>query len=203
MQIRSRHCRGIGRKAGDRNVQYVEGSIANINIGNFKKQGGSSGSGTAGGSGSSFSGLKGAKSQVSRDEARSSLTPLQKVNYSTIAKNTELEEFSASVLNKTGKKAMARNADQVTRVVLAHNRAIQDCFKQALKKQPELKGKIVVRFSVKPDGSVDLVEIIQTTINYDPMLRCVVNRIRRWNDFGEGDPSLGTVSYRQTYVFGY
>lgn len=188
---------------GDRNVQYLEGSIANINIKNFKKQGGSTESRAEGSSESSFAGLKGTKSQVTRDEARSSLTPLEKVNYSTIAKNTELEEVSSSVLNKTGKKASARNADQVTRVVLSHNRAIQDCYKQALKKQSDLKGKIVVRFSVKPDGSVDLVEIIQTTISYDPMLRCVINRIRRWNDFGEGDPTLGTVSYRQTYVFGY
>ena len=62
---------------------------------------------------------------------------------------------------------------------------------------------MVVRFSVTPEGRVDLVEVINSTIDYEPIIDCIVSRIRRWNDFGESDISLGTVSYRQTYVFGY
>ena len=185
----------------DRNIQYLESSLAGVNVTNFKRHGGSSESAPDGTT--SFRGLKGSKSNVSTSEVTSSLTPLEKANYSTIAKNTELEEFSTSALNKTGKKAAARKAEQITRIVLAHNRSIQDCYKQALKKHPDLKGKIVVRFSVTPEGSVDLVKVIQSTIDYEPMIKCIANRIRRWNDFGESDPSLGTVSYRQTYVFGY
>jgi len=188
---------GIGSSQGD-----LEGSLANIKLTDFK----SGSSGRAGGGGENRSGtrrLKGSKSTVSRSELHSSLVPLEKADYSTIAKNTELEAVSGSALQKTGKKATARKAEQVMRVVLGHNRAIQDCYKQALKKRPDLKGKVVVRFSVAPDGSVDRVALIRTTIDYEPMIKCIVNRIRRWNDFGESDPAIGTVSYRQTYVFGY
>ena len=106
-------------------------------------------------------------------------------------------------MNRTGRKASARKAEQVTRIVLNHNRSIQDCYKQALKRKSDLKGKVVVRFSVTPAGIVEQVDVISSTIDYDPMISCIVNRIRRWNDFGESDISLGTVSYRQTYVFGY
>lgn len=186
---------------GDRNTQYLEGSLANVNMTNFKGQGSTSGSASRNVTYSG--GLKGSKSNVSTGDLVSSMKPLEKVDYSTIAKNTELEEFSASVLNKIGSKAAARKAEQVTKVILAHNRAIQDCYKQALKKHPELRGKVVVRFSVTPEGLVDLVEVINSTIDHEQMLNCIVNRIRRWNDFGESDLSLGTVSYRQTYVFGY
>lgn len=186
---------------GDRNIRYLEGSLANVKLTNFKGQGESSASGSEGTSYST--GLKGSKSNVSTAEMRSSVTTLEKANYSTVAKNTELEEFSESVLNKIGTKAAARKAEQVTKVILAHNRAIQDCYKQALKKHPDLRGKVVVRFSVTPDGRVDLVEVINSTIDDEPMLNCIVNRIRRWCDFGESDLSLGTVGYRQTYVFGY
>ncbi|UCE04877.1 MAG: AgmX/PglI C-terminal domain-containing protein [bacterium] len=185
----------------DRNHHYLESSLTNVKITNFKQQREPKELNIKA---AMFSnGLKGSTNNVSTAEVLSSFTPLERANYSTVAKNTELEEFSASSLNKTGSKASARKAEHVTRVVLAHNRAIQDCYKQALKKHPALKGKVVVRFSVTPDGGVDLVKVIKSTIDYEPMLTCIVNRIRRWNDFGESDPSLGTVSYRQTYVFGY
>ncbi len=188
---------------GDRNNQFLEGSLANVKLGDYTKQGAPAQSGSSAESATLFSGLKGAKSDVSTAELRSSVAPLEKAIYSTVVKNTELEESSASILNKTGSKASARKAEHVTRIVLNHNRSIQDCYKQALKKQPGIKGKVVVRFSVTPGGVVDHVEIIRSTINYEPMVNCIVNRIRRWNDFGESDISLGTVSYRQTYVFGY
>jgi hypothetical protein len=188
---------------GDRNIQYLESSLAHVQLTNSDNQGKSPSSATGTEGATYFDKIKGSKSNVSIAEMRSSVSPLETANYVTVAKNTELEEFSASALNKSGSKASARNADHVTRVVLAHNRAIQDCYKQALKKNPDVKGKVVIRFSVTPEGHVDLVNVIKTTVDYEPLLKCIVNRIGRWNDFGESDPSLGTVSYRQTYVFGY
>ena len=187
---------------GDGNSRYLEGTLANVKFTNLK-QGDETGGSEAERGGVSSRGLKGSKSIVSKKEVQASLSPLEKASYRTVAKNTEIEESSLSILNKTGSKAVARKAEQVTRVVLDHNRAIQDCYKQALKKQPDLKGKVVVRFSVTPEGRVDLVEVINSTIDYEPIIDCIVSRIRRWNDFGESDISLGTVSYRQTYVFGY
>ena len=189
---------------GDGNNQYLEGSLANVKLDGYVNRGGASPStGAESDNESYFSGLKGSKTSVSTEEVRSSVTPLERVNYSTIAKNTELEESSESILNRTGRKASARKAEQVTRIVLNHNRSIQDCYKQALKRKSDLKGKVVVRFAVTPAGIVEQVDVISSTIDYDPMISCIVNRIRRWNDFGESDISLGTVSYRQTYVFGY
>jgi len=188
---------------GDLSNQYLEGSLANVKLGDYRKRGGTSQSGAGTESAAFYNGLKGSQINVPSADARSSVAPIEKAIYSTIAKNTELEESSVLILNKTGKKASARKAEHVTRIVLNHNRSIQDCYKQSLKKQPDIKGKVVVRFSVTPGGAVDRVEVVNSTIDYEPMIRCIVNRIRRWKDFGESDISLGTVSYRQTYVFGY
>ncbi len=185
------------------NTQYLEGSLANVKIANFNQRGENAAGGTGEGGGIAFAGVKGSKRTVSNSEVQASLVPLEQAEFRTVAKNTELEESSVSLLTRTGKKATARKAEHITKVVLDHNRAIQDCYKQALKKLPELKGKVVVRFSVTPEGKVDLVEVITSTIEFEPMMNCIISRIRRWNDFGESDISLGTVSYRQTYVFGY
>lgn len=188
---------------GDRNNRYLEGSLANVKLDDYMNRGGAAPVDAESGSESYFNGIKGSKTSMSTEEVRSSVAPLERAAYSTIAKNTELEESSASILDRTGRKASAREAEHVTRIVLNHNRSIQDCYKQALKKEPDLKGKVVVRFTVTPGGTVEHVEVISSTIDYEPMVRCIVNRIHRWNDFGESDLSLGTVSYRQTYVFGY
>ncbi len=147
--------------------------------------------------------IKGAKVVISDQEIFGSLTPLDKASFKTVTKNTELEATQQSLLAQKANKAAARKPEHVTRVVMQHNRAIQDCYKQALRQQPDLKGKVVVRFFVSPDGKVEQVELISSTIDYEPMIQCILNRIRRWNDFGECDLSLGTVGYRQTYVFGY
>ncbi|MDZ7331311.1 MAG: AgmX/PglI C-terminal domain-containing protein [candidate division KSB1 bacterium] len=160
----------------------------------------------AAGSGASAgktSGFKGIKTVVPEEDIEASLTPLDRASLKTIAKNTELEASQEALLAQKAHKAVARKPDQVTRVVMEHNRAIQDCYKQALKHQPDLKGKVVVRFFVAPDGKVTNVELISSTVDYEPMIHCILNRIRHWNDFGECDISLGTVGYRQTYVFGY
>ncbi len=147
--------------------------------------------------------VRGAKREVSAAEKSSSFAPLEKASLTTIPKNTEVETLVPEALEKSGKKVAARRADAVARVVLAHNPAIQDCYKQALKREPALKGKIVVRFSITPNGSISEVQILQTTIPQESLLNCMINRIRRWNDFGESDPTVGVMSYRQTYVFGY
>lgn len=191
---------------GNRQARILESSLAKVKLSKFSPTGhqGTMIESSEGGEGTiPGSGLKGAKSGITKVEARSTVTPLEKAEYTTVAKNTELENFSLSVIEKTGTKASARQADYVNKVVLSHNRSIQDCFKQALKNRPELRGKVVVRFSVTPEGWVDQVSILQTTIDYEPMLTCIINRIRNWKDFGESDPTLGIVSYRQTYVFGY
>ncbi len=96
-----------------------------------------------------------------------------------------------------------RDLQRIRKVVLSHNLAIQDCYRYELKQNPELKGKITVRFSIDYTGSVTDAEIVRSTMNLPRMENCILNRIRRWNDFAPVSPDQGTVSIRHTYVFGY
>ncbi|MDZ7264522.1 MAG: AgmX/PglI C-terminal domain-containing protein [candidate division KSB1 bacterium] len=184
---------------GDLQSRQLEGSLANVKLVSHRtiESNGGGRSGTSGGQ------AKGAKREVSAAEMSATFTPLEKASLTTIAKNTEVETMVPEALEKSGKKVAARKAEAVARVVLSHNLSIQDCYKQALKQEPALKGKVVVRFSITPSGSIADVQILQTTIHQESMLNCMMNRIRRWNDFGESDPAVGVMSYRQTYVFGY
>lgn len=110
---------------------------------------------------------------------------------------------SALVGGGDGTGIVGRNQDDVQGVILQHNNSVQYCYQRELKRNPNLKGKLVVRFSVTPQGTVKNVEVISSTLNNRKVERCVSNRIRRWNDFGSIDSSYGDTTVRQAYAFGY
>lgn len=128
--------------------------------------------------------------------------------------NTKLNAFERSgdlvvvseapLIEEGGPKGIVgRNQDEVQAVVIKHNKAIQYCYERALKRNPNLKGKLVLRITITPQGTVKDVKIVSSTLNNRKVEQCVLNRIRRWTDFGSVDPLIGNMTIRQTYAFGY
>ncbi|MEE4311536.1 MAG: AgmX/PglI C-terminal domain-containing protein, partial [candidate division KSB1 bacterium] len=109
----------------------------------------------------------------------------------------------SEVANEDGYKNQSRNPDEVSAVINNHNSAIQYCYQRELKRNPELRGKIVIRFTIAPNGRVTEAKILSSTVNNQRVERCVVNRVRRWDDFGAIDSSKGDAVFRQVYTFGY
>jgi hypothetical protein len=97
----------------------------------------------------------------------------------------------------------ARDIDDVNSIVLAHSPAVQYCYDRELRRNPDLKGKIVVRFTITPKGTVVNPKIISSTLKNENVERCVLSRISRWDDFGAIDPALGNSTFRQVYTFGF
>ncbi len=97
----------------------------------------------------------------------------------------------------------SREPKVLKEIVLAHNPAIQDCYRAQLKNNAQLKGKVEVRLKISPQGYVKEVGIIASTIDLPELEHCILTKIARWKDFGKVDSSLGDVTLRQTYVFGY
>lgn len=96
-----------------------------------------------------------------------------------------------------------RNPGDVQAVIMEHNRTIQYCYERELKRDPNLRGKMTVRFTIDAAGRVIDVKLVSSTLKSRSVERCVMNRIRRWNDFGALDASVGNTVVRQTYAFGY
>jgi hypothetical protein len=103
-----------------------------------------------------------------------------------------------------------RDRNKIREVVLAHNPAIQDCYRRQLKGNAALKGKVTVRFTINTMGSVVHAEIVNAEMTADgvpviltEMSECILSKIRKWHDFGQVDESQGELTFRQTYNFGY
>jgi TonB family protein len=116
--------------------------------------------------------------------------------------NIVVEQVSA-IADERGIRSESRDADQVSEVINRHNSSIQYCYQRELKQNPDLKGKLVVRFTVTPEGKVNDVKVISSTLDSPSIERCVISRIKRWDDFGAIDPSKGEATFRQVYTFGY
>jgi TonB family protein len=102
-----------------------------------------------------------------------------------------------------GKATGTRDRDAVAAVVARHTSAIQFCYQRELKRSPNLKGKVVVRFVITPQGAVESVAILASTLGNPAVENCIAERIKRWDDFGAIDPAKGNTTFRQVYTFGY
>ena len=162
----------------------------------LKSGGGSGGSGGGGG------GVRGGRSgkEATIDDL---VSDLETANTSGVQRKGSLKVEAPSEVAGTARKSIARSPNAIHEVLLGHIAAIRSCYERELKKNPELKGKITVRITVAPDGSVKKVEVISSTIQNSTVEGCIVRRIERWRDFQPIDPSEGDVTFRQVYTFGY
>lgn len=149
----------------------------------------------------------GSRSVANEDRAKmaNNIQPLEKAKTEEMERRVEFEDVPESPLAKLRNPSAdkkQRTAQHVINVVQSHKRALQDCYKQELKINPKLRGKIVIRFAVNPDGIVVDASVVSSTLRSAAMESCLLRRIKNWKDFGYSDPSAGNVVYKQAFNFG-
>ena len=111
------------------------------------------------------------------------------------------EEAYTEALPKPG-DGTQRSVESVVATVKSHTPALQDCWKQEIKINPLVKGRIVIRFVANPFGEVIDVTVVSSTINSQVLINCVVKKIQRWRDFDYCDPNIGNIPYKIPFKFG-
>lgn len=82
----------------------------------------------------------------------------------------------------------------LARFIKARLSAIQACYEAQLKRNPSLRGKIVVRFTIGSNGRVGDVEIDENQMGNDEVASCIRAKIRAWTTPFKPDGDA-TVSY--------
>ncbi|MBX7096481.1 MAG: AgmX/PglI C-terminal domain-containing protein [Myxococcaceae bacterium] len=70
--------------------------------------------------------------------------------------------------------------EALTKYVRARRAAIQGCYEKELKRNPSLKGKVVVRFEIGTNGRPQDVEIEENSLGNDAVASCIRTLIRGW-----------------------
>ncbi|MGB9600966.1 MAG: TonB family protein, partial [Myxococcota bacterium] len=88
---------------------------------------------------------------------------------------------------------------KINAIIKSKQKALQDCYERELRKNPNLSGKIVVRFTIGEDGKVADVRIESDTMGNAEVSDCILSRIRRWI-FPKPDEGSVTVSVPFVFV---
>ena len=147
---------------------------------------------------------------LSTDDLIGTLQPQGELAFQGVEKNQKYEALSSSLGKKPAvpttpeeKELLRRKPEKVQAIINKHRLVIIDCYKRLLRRNPHLKGKVQVRFAIDSDGKVTWAEIVSSTFEEESLHSCILSRIRRWNDFGYGDPTAPDEVYRQVFTFGY
>ena len=87
-----------------------------------------------------------------------------------------------------------RDPEVINGVVASHKTSIRMSYEKFLKRNPDLAGKITVRFTISASGRVTMVKIIENTTGNPDLEQEIMRKIRMWQfeSISEGDV---TVSY--------
>lgn len=74
----------------------------------------------------------------------------------------------------------ALDKDIIRKVVRQHRREIKFCYEQELQKNPELGGRVTVKFTISPTGDVIGASVTKSTLNNTKVESCMQRKIQRW-----------------------
>jgi TonB family protein len=91
-----------------------------------------------------------------------------------------------------------RSNESLLGVVRRYAPGIQFCYDNELKKNPGLRGKLVVSLTVLANGQVSEAKIVQDSLGSPEVTRCVLAQIRGWQF-----PAIehGVTSFKTPFVF--
>lgn len=110
-------------------------------------------------------------------------------------KNDEGVETSTTSFRTVAQGSLEK--EDIQKTVRAHQAAIQKCYVSALRKRPDLAGKVIVRFAISPEGAV--LEAQATESIGEPSVdACIVKQVKSWK-FPK--PKGGKVFVTYPFVF--
>lgn len=70
--------------------------------------------------------------------------------------------------------------EALARYIKTRLKAVQGCYEKELKRNPSLKGKVLVRFNILPSGRTGEIEIEENTLGSDAVASCIRTAVRGW-----------------------
>ena len=71
------------------------------------------------------------------------------------------------------------SSEAINRVMRAHAGVFRACYQKELNRDPKLAGKVVMRFTINPDGATTNVALVTTTLKSPAVETCLARQIER------------------------
>jgi len=84
--------------------------------------------------------------------------------------------------------------------IRARKGAVQACYENSLKRNPTLKGKIILRFTILETGGIADVQVVSNGLGSPEVVACIVNAVRAWRTpFRPSGPSTVEIPFSFSY----
>ena len=83
----------------------------------------------------------------------------------------------------------------ITRVMTSHKNEFSACYDKVVRKNPSLAGRVVLRFTIRGDGSVRNVKVRETSLNHAGVENCIVRVGKKLRFPGESGRDVTKVWY--------
>ena len=93
-----------------------------------------------------------------------------------------------------GSPSSARTDEEIQIVFDRHKSALYRLYNRELRRDPTLRGQMVLRLRIEPDGSVSLCELQASDMNAPALSAQIVERVRSFN-FGAKEVPAVTINY--------
>jgi len=96
-----------------------------------------------------------------------------------------------------------RDYDKTISIANDNKKDVRRCFDRVYRSDPTVKGNLVVKFNIHPEGYVipESIRMVQSDIQDVHILNCIKRTIRRWRNFPRVPYEMGEYSITQKYVF--
>lgn len=85
--------------------------------------------------------------------------------------------------------------EAIRRVVRQHLPEVKACYEQGLVGQPDLEGRVAVRFIISPSGAVQSALVQDTSLHHGKVESCVTGAVQRWGFPTPENGGIVVVSY--------
>jgi len=98
-----------------------------------------------------------------------------------------------------GDEPKGRSKEDIRVVIRSHIHEVKSCFERGLTKQPQLQGKVIVKFTIAPSGEVPRAIVHDSTIANSDVEECILTAVRSWV-FPKPQTGIQVVTYPFTLL---
>ena len=103
---------------------------------------------------------------------------------------------SANVqISSSEAKIVGYDKELVRRVVHAHHAQLRYCYESELVRNPDMSGKVTIKWVIGPQGTVTQVNTLASTLGNKRVESCINARVKSWNFPPPKDGGIAIVTY--------
>lgn len=116
-----------------------------------------------------------------------------------VAPNEGVASLAAKQIEQEDQVIGSRDLESIRAIIAEHKGAIYSLYRKALRKNPELEGKVTVQLVIEPNGSISKAKILSSELEDEKLEKRLLSRIKIIN-FGSQNASQTQLEYSFNFL---